>query len=98
MKKLEIHKYYTLSQSEAETPKDGRCIVNSYWLVNDDGLIFYNFGDLAPQTNKNKIIANAILDTKCPTRGECQIKMIPIAYIGRDNSLKSIVKLVEQKA
>ena len=96
MIKLKMYKFYTLNEAEAATPKNGQCLVDSYWLVNDDGLIFYNCGDLVPQANRNKIIADIILKQNTPSRGECHVKMIPLVYIGQQHSLRGKVKLIEE--
>jgi hypothetical protein len=95
MKNIKMYRYYTLSESEAVIPRDGQCLVNRYWLVNDDGLLFYSCGELMPQSNKNEDIANMMLNQKTTERGDCKIKLIPIVYIGRDHSLKTRVKLVD---
>jgi hypothetical protein len=97
--KLKMYRFYTLNENEAVTPKDGQCVVNRYWLVNESGLMLYYAGELIPQNNKDENIANYInSQSNALSRGECKVKLIPVVYLGRQNTLERSAMLVGLKA
>lgn len=83
--KLEANKFYSLPFGEAVTPKTGKCIANNYWLVNDNGLLFFHLyrGDFTPQCNKDEGVAKYIKRQNIDIYKKCKIQLVPIVYLGQ---------------
>lgn len=60
---------------EAIKPKNGECLVNRYWSVQDGCILFYNN---SPQCNADQAVARVITDKLYP---QAEVILIPEVYI-----------------
>lgn len=73
--------YITLEASQ--TPRDGEVLVNRWWIVHPVcGLVLYR--GTSPQCSRHR----EILETLLSMYPECEIKFLPIAYLGRTTQEK----------
>lgn len=79
-----------LSVEKATEPIDGEVITKSWWIVDNECLLFYR--DHAPQCNKNENIAKKIRDKSFP---DADVRYFEVVFIGQER-LRREIEYAEQ--
>jgi hypothetical protein len=68
----------------AEKPRDGECLVDRYWVIDDEGLYWYALNEKArawsPQCNANEAIAKSLQEKLYP---DARVEQVHLVFVGR---------------
>jgi len=74
---MAVDKHTFIPIAEAQTPRDGRCMVDRWWIITDNQEIILWRG-FSPQCNQNEAIARDLQEQVWP---DGDVMHLPVVYL-----------------